>query len=193
MTEKADSEFDRILARVASRADAAPASTSHDGEWRAEDRHDAGRALALDSDATSQTAYGRRSKVISALWIDRHETAQDQAAARLADHVRREGLGTPGRGVLGCHSAHGRPELRHLLPVGLQGDALGGAAAVFEDWADHRLFMQAVPPTVIGLLDALPPGFLEDRGAMTPGFTHDVLVDAAPHALDQTRHALDDL
>ncbi|TDJ66206.1 MAG: glutathione S-transferase family protein [Proteobacteria bacterium] len=70
---------------------------------------------------------------------------------------------------------------------------LAGAAAVFEDWADHRLFMQAVPPTVIGLLDALPPGFLEDRGAMTPGFTHDVLVDAAPHALDQTRHALDDL
>lgn len=54
MTEQADSEFDRILARVASRADAAPASTSHDGERRAEDRHDAGRALALDSDATSQ-------------------------------------------------------------------------------------------------------------------------------------------
>jgi hypothetical protein len=36
-------------------------------------------------DSSSQTAYGRRSKTISALWIDRHETAQDQAAARLAD------------------------------------------------------------------------------------------------------------
>lgn len=73
-----------------------------------------------------------------------------------------------------------------LVPRGL-----AGAAAALEDWADHRLFMFAVPPTVVDLLDALPPGFIEDRQKMSPGFSKEALVAGAPHALDQMRHALD--
>lgn len=69
--------------------------------------------------------------------------------------------------------------------------ALAGAATVIEDWADHRLFMFAVPPTVVDLLDNLPPEFIADRQAMSPGFSKEALVAGAPHALEQMRHALD--
>lgn len=71
--------------------------------------------------------------------------------------------------------------------------ALAGAAAAIEDWADHRVFMQAVPPTLVALVDHLPPGFLEDREAMTPGFSKDALFAAAPQALHQCGHSLDSL
>jgi len=71
--------------------------------------------------------------------------------------------------------------------------SLAGSIAVIEDWADHRLFMFAVPPTLMGLMDALPPGFLDDRAAMTPAFNEDALAGAAPHALGQFRHALGEL
>lgn len=69
--------------------------------------------------------------------------------------------------------------------------ALAGAATVIEDWADHRLFMFAVPPTVVDLFDNLPPEFIADRRAMSPGFSKEALVAGAPHALEQMRHALD--
>ena len=69
--------------------------------------------------------------------------------------------------------------------------ALAGVIAVIEDWADHRLFLQAVPPTVTDLIDALPPGFLADRAQMSPGFTREALLGAAPHALTQALHSLD--
>lgn len=91
-----------------------------------------------------------------------------------------------------CDTALIARRLEHLqpdppvLPAGL-----AGAIAVIEDWADHRLFMQLVPPVVVGLIDALPPGFLDDRSAMTPGFSREALVGAAPHALSQARHSLD--
>ena len=68
-----------------------------------------------------------------------------------------------------------------------------GVVALLEDWADHRLFMQSVPPVVVDLIDALPSGFLADRAEMSPGFTRDVLTSAAPHALEQGLHALDHL
>lgn len=68
-----------------------------------------------------------------------------------------------------------------------------GAIALIEDWADHRLFMHAVPPTLVGIVDALPPGFLDDRAEMTPAFQKQAIFDAAPHALGQLRHALDHL
>lgn len=77
---------------------------------------------------------------------------------------------------------------RSILP-----EALAGAAGVWEDWADHRLFMLAAPPTVVDLMDALPPGFFEDRSAMTPGFSKENLLAAAPHAYDQLCHAFDTL
>ena len=49
--------------------------------------------------------------------------------------------------------------------------AAAGTVAMIEDWADHRLFMFAVPPTILALFDDLPPGFIEDRRAMSPGFS----------------------
>lgn len=71
--------------------------------------------------------------------------------------------------------------------------ALAGAIAVLEDWADHRLFMQVVPPTIVDLLAVLPAEFLSDRAAMSPGFSEASLRAAAPHALEQTCHSLDHL
>ena len=83
-------------------------------------------------------------------------------------------------------------ETRHPEPPVIPA-ALAGSIALIEDWADHRLFMFAVPPTLVGLMDALPAGFLGDREAMTPAFSKEAVVGAAPHALEQLRHALDDL
>lgn len=83
-------------------------------------------------------------------------------------------------------------EARHPEPPVLPA-ALAGAIGLIEDWADHRLFMFAVPPTLVALMDALPPGFLDDRQAMTPAFSKDAIIGSAPHALEQLRHALDDL
>ena len=71
--------------------------------------------------------------------------------------------------------------------------ALAGAVALMEDWADHRLFMQVVPPVVARLADRLPPEFFADRQAMTPAFTRDALLAMAPHALSQARVSLDRL
>lgn len=71
--------------------------------------------------------------------------------------------------------------------------ALAGAAALLEDWADHRLFMQTVPPTVVRLIDALPAEFFVDRAAMTPAFQRDNLIAVAPHALSQALISLDRL
>ncbi len=68
-----------------------------------------------------------------------------------------------------------------------------GNIAMIEDWADHRLFMQVVPPVLVALMDALPPGFLDDRAAMTPAFQAEAVLAAAPHALAQTRHSLDQM
>jgi glutathione S-transferase len=68
-----------------------------------------------------------------------------------------------------------------------------GLIALLEDWADHRLFMQVVPPVVVDLLPALPPEFFTDRAAMSPGFAPEALGAAAPHALTQTRQSFDRL
>ncbi|MGR8947691.1 MAG: glutathione S-transferase family protein [Gammaproteobacteria bacterium] len=76
--------------------------------------------------------------------------------------------------------------LKPVLPEGKH-----GIAKIIEDWADHRVFMHAVPPVVVALADALPEGFFEDRGAMTPGFDKDTLIAAAPLARQQIAHDLD--
>ena len=65
-----------------------------------------------------------------------------------------------------------------------------GLVALIEDWADHRLFMQVVPPVMVDLLPALPPEFIPDRAAMSAGFTQEALVAAAPQALAQTQQSL---
>jgi len=71
--------------------------------------------------------------------------------------------------------------------------ALAGVAGLIEDWADHRLFMQAVPAVVVALLDHLPPGFLDDRADMSPAFARETLVAGAPHAHAQFLQSLDRL
>lgn len=68
-----------------------------------------------------------------------------------------------------------------------------GQVALLEDWADHRLFMQVVPPVVVELLPALPPEFLVDRSAMSPGFSRTTLEAAAPHARAQALVSFDRL
>lgn len=70
---------------------------------------------------------------------------------------------------------------------------VAGLVALVEDWADHRLFMQVVPPVVIELLPALPPEFLEDRANMSAGFSQAALAAAAPHARAQLMQSLDRL
>ena len=83
-------------------------------------------------------------------------------------------------------------ERRAPAPAALPA-AQAGAIALLEDWADHRLFMQVVPPVVARLADALPAGFFADREAMTPAFTRGALLAAAPHALAQAEVSLDRL
>ncbi len=68
-----------------------------------------------------------------------------------------------------------------------------GLIGMLEDWADHRLFFQCVPPVIVALHDALPPGFLDDRAAMSPALTKDGLFKAAPQAWAQARLSLDRL
>lgn len=77
---------------------------------------------------------------------------------------------------------------RSLLPV-----AQAGLIGMIEDWADHRLFFQCVPPVIVALFDQLPPGFLDDRAAMSPALTKDSLFKAAPQAWAQARLSLDRL
>jgi glutathione S-transferase len=68
-----------------------------------------------------------------------------------------------------------------------------GLVALLEDWADHRLFMQVVPPVIVEMLPDLPPEFFADRATMSPGFTPEALTAAAPHALAQARQSFDRL
>lgn len=75
-----------------------------------------------------------------------------------------------------------------LLPAGQ-----AGLIGMLEDWADHRLFFQCVPPVIVALYDQLPPGFLEDRAQMSPALTKDGLFKAAPQAWAQARLSLDRL
>ena len=75
-----------------------------------------------------------------------------------------------------------------LLPA-----AQAGLIGMLEDWADHRLFFQCVPPVIVALYDALPAGFLDDRAAMSPAMTKDGMFKAAPQAWAQARLSLDRL
>jgi glutathione S-transferase len=68
-----------------------------------------------------------------------------------------------------------------------------GIAAVIEDWADHRLFFQTVPPVIVELEPHLPPDILVDRAAMSPALSRDAIFGAAPHAHAQALLSLDRL
>ncbi|WP_437850995.1 glutathione S-transferase family protein [Sorangium sp. So ce363] len=68
-----------------------------------------------------------------------------------------------------------------------------GLVELIEDWADHRLMSQAVPPVVVEMFAVLPPGILADRAAMSPALSKDAIFQAAPHALSQALLSLDRL
>ncbi len=60
-----------------------------------------------------------------------------------------------------------------------------GMAAVIADWADHRLFSMAAGPTILEMMDLLPPEFMKDRAAMSDGFNPDFIAAAAPYLRSQ--------
>jgi glutathione S-transferase len=68
-----------------------------------------------------------------------------------------------------------------------------GAAAMIEDWADHRFTFQCTSPVIAHLLPELPPGIIEDRAKMFPGFSEQMIRANAPHAFAQARLSLDRL
>ncbi|MGH7899753.1 MAG: glutathione S-transferase N-terminal domain-containing protein [Candidatus Binatia bacterium] len=70
-------------------------------------------------------------------------------------------------------------------------DGTLGAAEIVAYWADHWLFMAAVPPAIFKLLDVLPAEFMKDREAMSPGFTIENLTAALPDARSRLLVGLD--
>ena len=83
-------------------------------------------------------------------------------------------------------------EARHPSPGVLPAEQ-AGLIGMIEDWADHRLFFQCVPPVIRAIYEQLPPGFLDDRAAMSPALTKDGLFKAAPQAWTQAQLSLDRL
>ena len=83
-------------------------------------------------------------------------------------------------------------EARHPAPPCVPA-AEAGLIGMLEDWADHRLFFQCVPPVIVALYDQLPPGFMDDRARMSPTLTKDGLFAAAPQAWGQAQLSLDRL
>ena len=93
-----------------------------------------------------------------------------------------------------CDTALIARRLDTLYPArGILPAAQTGLIGMLEDWADHRLFFQCVPPVIVTLYDQLPPGFLDDRSAMSPALSKDGLFKAAPHAWAQAQLSLDRL
>ena len=83
-------------------------------------------------------------------------------------------------------------EARYPSP-GIVPAAQAGLIGMIEDWADHRLFFQCVPPVIKAIFEQLPPGFLDDRAAMSPALTKEGLFAAAPQAWSQAQLSLDRL
>lgn len=93
-----------------------------------------------------------------------------------------------------CDSALIARRLEELFPEPpLLPAALSGAATIWEDWADHRLIHQVVPPVVVELLGVLPAAFFEDRVKMTPNWSREAFIKAAPSGWQETCFALDAL
>ena len=74
-------------------------------------------------------------------------------------------------------------EERHPQPSCFPGGNVG-ACEIVAQWADHWLFMAAVPPALAKIVHALPPEFMpqfmKDREAMSPGFTIANMTAALP-------------
>jgi glutathione S-transferase len=66
-----------------------------------------------------------------------------------------------------------------------------GAAEIIAHWGDHFIFLAAVPPAIVALVDVLPPDFIADRKAMSPGFSLEAFKKAAPDAKNRLLVAFD--
>jgi glutathione S-transferase len=81
-------------------------------------------------------------------------------------------------------------EERKPEPSGYPGGNVG-ACEIIAHWADHWLFMAAVPPAMMDLLPALPPEFMRDRQAMSPAFTVENLEASLPDCRSRLVAAMD--
>ncbi len=68
-----------------------------------------------------------------------------------------------------------------------------GACEIIAHWADHWLFLAAVPPAIVRIIDALPPDFMKDRQAMSPGFTIENMKASLPDCRSRLVAAFDSL
>ena len=125
------------------------------------------------SDAFNGTAALDTLKALAA--APRSQGAEGLAQARAALCREAATVGTACR-ELEVPASGPADARKHLFAV-LRGKK-PGAIALLEDWADHRLFMQVVPPVVAHLADELPPAFFTDREAMAPSFTRAALLAA---------------
>jgi len=66
-----------------------------------------------------------------------------------------------------------------------------GACEILAHWADHWLFMAAVPPGLVSLLPTLPPEFMKDRQAMSPAFTAQSVKESLPDCRNRLIAAMD--
>jgi glutathione S-transferase len=66
-----------------------------------------------------------------------------------------------------------------------------GACEIITHWADHWLFMAAVPPGLVSLLPTLPPEFMRDRQAMSPAFTVESVKASLPDCRSRLLAAMD--
>jgi glutathione S-transferase len=66
-----------------------------------------------------------------------------------------------------------------------------GACEIIAHWADHWLFMAAVPPGLVSLLPTLPPEFMKDRQAMSPAFTAQSVKESLPDCRNRLVAAMD--
>ena len=66
-----------------------------------------------------------------------------------------------------------------------------GAHEMIAHWADHWLFLAAVPPAIVRMLDALPADFIKDRAAMSPGFSSESFIASLPDCRSRLTAAID--
>ena len=91
-----------------------------------------------------------------------------------------------------CDTAIIARKLEEIAPAPtLYPDGRRGAVEILAHWADHWLFLAAVPPAIDALLPSLPEEFIRDRAAMSPGFTAEAFRAALPGARSRVLVALE--
>jgi glutathione S-transferase len=90
-----------------------------------------------------------------------------------------------------CDTAAIARRLERLRPEPTIFPGGAGAHEIVAHWADHWLFLAAVPPVIVKMLPVLPKEFVADRRAMSSAFTFDNLEGSLPHARSQILAGLD--